>query len=61
MVSLDNANPVVFLSTKDRQILPEEEDDDIVDAIDTREVFGRFLPVVFYSTYLYINLTFYST
>jgi len=39
MVSLDNANPVVFISSKERQILPEEEDDDVVDAIDSREVF----------------------
>ncbi|BFZ13117.1 hypothetical protein BsWGS_16156 [Bradybaena similaris] len=39
MGTLDNANPVVFQRTKDRDVLPEEEDDLITDAIDSREVF----------------------
>ncbi|XP_046367117.1 cytosolic iron-sulfur assembly component 2B-like [Haliotis rufescens] len=36
---LDNANPVVYQSAKDRDILPENEDENVVDEIDTREVF----------------------
>ncbi|XP_005092110.1 cytosolic iron-sulfur assembly component 2B [Aplysia californica] len=39
MVSLDNANPVVFLRRKERHVLPEEEDDDVTDKFDSREVF----------------------
>ena len=39
MGSLDNANPVVFMRSKERQILPEEEDDDVTDKFDSREVF----------------------
>ncbi|XP_046550527.1 cytosolic iron-sulfur assembly component 2B-like [Haliotis rubra] len=36
---LDNANPVIYQKAKDRDILPENEDEDVVDEIDTREVF----------------------
>ncbi|XP_048752198.1 cytosolic iron-sulfur assembly component 2B-like [Ostrea edulis] len=36
---LDNANPVVYEQSRERQVLPEEEDDDITDKIDDREVF----------------------
>ncbi|KAJ8303490.1 hypothetical protein KUTeg_019886 [Tegillarca granosa] len=36
---LDNANPVVYEQSKERLVLPEEEDDDCVDKIDGREVF----------------------
>ena len=39
---LDNANPVIFEQSKERQVLPEEEDDDICDKIDDREIFGNF-------------------
>jgi len=39
MVSLDNANPVVFLRTKERQVTADEEDDDVTDKFDSREVF----------------------
>lgn len=39
MSSLDNANPAVFETAKDREVLPEEEDDDVKDKIDAREVF----------------------
>ena len=42
MSELDNANPLVFEITKDRQILPEEEDDSVTDKFDRREIFGRF-------------------
>lgn len=38
---LDNANPVIFEQSKERQVLPEEEDDDVTDKIDDREVFGN--------------------
>ena len=41
MTTLENANPLVFQRSKERAILPEEEDDNIVDKIDGREVFGE--------------------
>ena len=44
--SLDNANPIVYESTKEREIRPEDEDDDVVDKIDDREVFGMYIPSV---------------
>ncbi|XP_044173155.1 cytosolic iron-sulfur assembly component 2B-like isoform X2 [Acropora millepora] len=37
--SLQNANPMVFKAKQERIILPEEEDDSVVDKIDEREVF----------------------
>lgn len=37
--SLENANPTIFQPKQERAILPEEEDDDVVDKIDEREVF----------------------
>lgn len=37
--SLQNANPMVFKAKQERVILPEEEDDSVVDKIDEREVF----------------------
>uniref|UniRef100_A0A0B6YNS7 MIP18 family-like domain-containing protein n=1 Tax=Arion vulgaris TaxID=1028688 RepID=A0A0B6YNS7_9EUPU len=39
MGNLDNANPTVFQITKDRDVLPEEEDDLVTDTFDSREVF----------------------
>ncbi|CAL1528056.1 unnamed protein product [Lymnaea stagnalis] len=39
MGNLDNANPIVFLATKERNVLPEEEDDIFTDKFDTREIF----------------------
>ena len=36
---LENSNPAVFRTVSDRKVLPEEEDDDIRDEIDAREVF----------------------
>ncbi|ESO98237.1 hypothetical protein LOTGIDRAFT_187336 [Lottia gigantea] len=38
-MSLDNANPVVFQKTTEREILPEDEDNDVLDEIDDREVY----------------------
>jgi len=36
---LENSNPAVFVRVSERKVLPEEEDDDIRDEIDAREVF----------------------
>lgn len=41
MTALENENPLVFQRSKERMILPEEEDENIVDKIDDREVFGK--------------------
>ena len=40
MEGLENANPEVFEAALDRETLPEEEDDDVQDEIDAREIFG---------------------
>ena len=39
MAALDNANPLVFGRSAEREVLPEELDDDVRDEIDAREVF----------------------
>ena len=38
--SLENINPTVYQKAKDRQVTLDEEDDDVIDDIDSREVFG---------------------
>ena len=38
---LDNANPIIYGIDSDRIISQDEEDDNVVDKIDDREVFGR--------------------
>ena len=43
--SLQNANPMVFKAKQERIILPEEEDDSVVDKIDEREVFDILFSV----------------
>jgi hypothetical protein len=40
--SLINANPVVYEKTGEREWRPEDEDDDVKDEIDDREVFGKY-------------------
>ena len=40
IAELENANPTVFSARKVRETLPDEEDDDVTDRIDAREVFG---------------------
>ncbi|XP_046843557.1 cytosolic iron-sulfur assembly component 2B-like [Xenia sp. Carnegie-2017] len=36
---LDNSNPEIHQKANERELLPEEEDDEVVDKIDQREVF----------------------
>ena len=43
MTSLENANPTIYQQTKDREITQAEEDDDVVDEFDSREIFGILL------------------
>ena len=43
MASLDNANPLIFNKSKSRKVIEEEEDDNISDEIDSREIFGNIL------------------
>ena len=40
-MDIENANPEVFESTKERPVLPEEEEESIHDEIDAREIFGK--------------------
>ena len=37
--TLENANPTIFQRKQERTVVPEEENDDVVDKIDEREVF----------------------
>lgn len=37
--TLENENPTIFQQKKERDILPGEEDEEVVDKIDEREVF----------------------
>ena len=37
--TLENANPTIFLQKTEREVLPDEENEDFVDKIDEREVF----------------------
>jgi hypothetical protein len=38
--NLENANPTIYRQTEKREVTEEEEDNDVVDQIDSREVFG---------------------
>ena len=40
-MEFENANPTRFEKCSERQVLLDEEDNDIVDDIDSREVFGE--------------------
>ena len=39
---LENSNPAVFGKVPERKVLPKEEDDNVHDEIDAREVFDIF-------------------
>lgn len=41
-MELENTNPNVFKKIEDRIVTPEEENNDIVDEFDSREIFGEF-------------------
>lgn len=41
-MELENSNPNVFNKIADRTVTTNEEDDDVVDEFDTREIFGKF-------------------
>jgi hypothetical protein len=40
MASLENINPKLYRKCEEREITAEEEDDNLVDPFDSREVFG---------------------
>ena len=40
-MEFENANPTRFEKCSERQVLLDEEDNDVVDDIDSREVFGE--------------------
>lgn len=44
-MELENINPNVFKKSDERQILSSELDENIVDLIDSREVFGKYFVV----------------
>lgn len=48
-MSLENANPLRFERCSDRAVLPSEEDDDVIDEFDSREIFGeRYYKIMFF-------------
>lgn len=40
-MDLENINPNVYNKLSERIVLPQEEDDNIVDEFDSREIFGN--------------------
>lgn len=38
---IENENPILYERCRERKITPEEEDDDITDPFDEREIFGK--------------------
>lgn len=40
MALLENINPKLYRKCEEREITPEDEDDNVVDPFDSREVFG---------------------
>ena len=49
-MDLQNANPIIYESQKERAITRDEENDDIHDAIDSREIFD----ILFKNNFQYI-------
>jgi hypothetical protein len=43
MALLENINPKLYRKCEEREITPEEEDDNVFDPFDSREVFGILL------------------
>jgi len=43
MALLENINPKLYRKCEEREITPEEKDDNVVDPFDSREVFGILL------------------
>jgi hypothetical protein len=43
MALLENINPKLYRKCEEREITPEDEDDNVVDPFDSREVFGILL------------------
>ena len=42
-MSIENSNPVIYDKLKEREVLPQDEDDSVFDDIDDREIFGKSL------------------
>lgn len=40
-MAVENANPVVYQAAKQRPVTVKEEQEDVYDEIDSREVFGK--------------------
>lgn len=41
--TLENINPKLYKKINEREITAEDEDEDIIDEFDTREIFGMYL------------------
>ena len=42
-MALDNATPNIYSKIEDRKVIDDEYNDDVIDVIDSREVFGESL------------------
>ena len=42
-MALENVNPTIYQRSTEREITADEENDDVIDEIDDREVFGILL------------------
>lgn len=43
MAELENINPNIYKKTDERRVTKDELDEDVVDPIDEREIFGKFM------------------
>lgn len=55
---LENINPKLYRKCEEREITPEEEDDNVVDPFDSREVFGILLLHCLFFFFNWNNLPF---
>lgn len=44
-MELENVNPNIYSKIDDRLITLEEEDDDVEDEFDAREIFGKWIAI----------------
>lgn len=49
-MAVENANPVVYQAAKQRPVTVKEEQEDVYDEIDSREVFGKLFVYFFRAT-----------
>jgi hypothetical protein len=48
MAELENVNPLIFKKSGERQLKDSDYDDNVIDVIDEREVFGNFIIILMF-------------